>query len=332
MNQDRSLPSSRPSRCRRWGFGILVISAAFTLAACASAGMETYKSLLRQPQAEGTAGADTLTVTWLGTAGVYLEDGETGILVDPFVTRPGILKVALGMRLAPDGQAIDEWIRRAGIRNVKGVLVSHSHYDHSMDAPEFAKRLGAPLFGSESTANIGRGAGLPEDQIRVVETGAPVQVGNFEVTFIESRHGPALFGRVPYPGVIREPLVPPAPARAYRLGETYSILIAHPCGTLLHHGSAGFKEGETAGVKAEVVLLGIAGREDTEAYLRSVVDPVGARRVVPIHLDNFFVPLTRPIRPLYRVKPAEFFRTAATHQPALKVETLPLGTPVPLFP
>jgi L-ascorbate metabolism protein UlaG (beta-lactamase superfamily) len=201
-----------------------------------------------------------------------------------------------------------------------------------MDAPEFARRVGAPLFGSASTANIGRGAGLPEAQIRAVETGVPIRMGTFEVTFIESRHGPALFGRVPYPGQVREPLVPPAPASAYRLGETYTIVITHACGTVLYHGSAGFKEGESMGVRAGVVLLGIAGRDDTEVYLCKVVDPTGASRVIPIHFDNFFVPLTEPIQPLYRVKPAEFFRTAAEHRPALKVETLPLGTPVPLFP
>ena len=81
-----------------------------------------------------------------------------------------------------------------------------------------------------------------------------------------------------------------------------------------------------------MVLLGIAGRENTESYLSDVVDAVGASGVIPIHLDNFFVPLDEPVQPLYRVNPKEFFRTAQAHRPHLRVETLPLGQAVLLFP
>ena len=309
-----------------------LILALLTFTSCAHTGMKTYESLMLPPAGQAPGDAPRVTATWLGTAGIYLEDGTTGILIDPFVTRSPLLKVFLGMDLKTEPGAVEAWIRDLALKNVQGVLVSHSHYDHSMDAPEFARQLNAPLFGSESTANIGRGAGLPEEQIRVVEPGRPVRMGDFEVTFLESRHGPALFGRIPYPGEVLEPLVPPASVGAYRLGETYSILIAHPCGRVLHHGSAGFKPGVLEKVQAEVVLLGIAGRQDTEEYLHQVVDAVGARRVIPIHFDNFFRPLSKPARPLYRVKLQEFFRTAGKHRPALNVEALPLCKPVSLFP
>ena len=68
------------------------------------------------------------------------------------------------------------------------VFPLHSHYDHAMGAPEVAKRTGALLLGSESTANIGRGWGLPETQIRVVTDREPIVLGKFTVTPIESRH------------------------------------------------------------------------------------------------------------------------------------------------
>jgi len=57
-----------------------------------------------------------------------------------------------------------------------------------MDAPEVARRTGARLLGSESTANIGRGWGLPESQIRVVVNRQPIRLGRFLLTPIESRH------------------------------------------------------------------------------------------------------------------------------------------------
>ena len=57
-----------------------------------------------------------------------------------------------------------------------------------MDAPEVARRTGAMLMGSEATANIGRGWGLPEEQIQVLSHRVPVQLGAFVITPIESRH------------------------------------------------------------------------------------------------------------------------------------------------
>ena len=37
---------------------------------------------------------NAVSVTWLGTAGVLVSDGLTGILIDPYVSRFGFLKVA----------------------------------------------------------------------------------------------------------------------------------------------------------------------------------------------------------------------------------------------
>ena len=119
-----------------------------------------------------------------------------------------------------------------------------------------------------------------------------------------------------------------ATSGSYRLGGTYSILIRHPWGTTLHHASAAIRENMFESVRADVVLLGIAGRQDTEEYLHQVVDAVGARRVIPIHFDDFFSPVDEPLEPIFRVNLNEFFRTAEAHRPRLDVETLPRGEPV----
>ena len=71
-------------------------------------------------------------------------------------------------------------------------------------------------------------------------------------------------------------------------------------------GSAGFHEGALFGRRAEVVLLGVGllSTEDNayrDAYWREVVGAVGARRVIPIHWDDFSRPLDEPLRPLPRL-------------------------------
>ena len=282
------------------------------------------------PRAAAGVGA-SVELTWLGTAGVLLSDGETSLFIDPFVSRYGLLHVGLGHRLPPRLDLVEAWLARLRPKGVAAVLVSHSHYDHSLDAPYFAQQTRSVLVGARSTANIGRGAGLRERSLRVAGYGESMAFGRFRVTFLESRHGPALFGRVPYPGRIKRPLRPPARASQYRLGKVFSLLIEHPAGTVLHHGSASYLPGALAHVRADVVLLGLAGRADTADYLRNVVDAVAAKRVLALHFDNFFAPLEQPLGFLPFVRFGEFVGTLRRTRPTLPLGTLPIGEPVVLF-
>ena len=289
---------------------------------------DLYVSRLISPGLPESSG---VCVTWLGTAGFLVSDGQTNILIDPFVSRYGLLRVGLGFSLPPRPDLIRDWLKRIGCSSARAVLVSHSHFDHALDAPFFARETGAVLVGSESTLNVGRGAGLPESQLVLAQPGQPLEFGAFRLRFIESRHGPALFGRVPYPGTIDKPLVPPQKASAYRLGGVYGILIEHPSGTILHHGSAGFLPGMYDDVRADVVLLGITGREDTEAYLAAVPDKVRPHLLIPIHFDDFFTPLDDRIDFLYSSHFREFIEKADRHGTYL-VNTLPLCRTVPILP
>jgi L-ascorbate metabolism protein UlaG (beta-lactamase superfamily) len=235
-----------------------------------------------------------LTATWFGVTAVLLSDGDSSIFIDPFFTRPeGFLNMMLDREIAPDETVIRRWLDRAGVKYVDAVLVSHSHFDHGMDAGVVANLTGAVLIGSKSTANIGRGAGLPEAQLHVAKPGEPLRFGNYTVTFIESRHAGATGGTPT--GDITAPLAPPARYFDYKLGGAYSLLVEHAQGSLLHHGSAGFVPGALAGHKANVVFLGISIVDDLEAYLREVVDPVGAQRIIPTHWDDFTRSLDEPL-------------------------------------
>lgn len=245
------------------------------------------------------ASADAFGATFLGVSSLLLDDGETAVLTDGFFSRPSLARVALG-RIAPDHARIDAALARAGIERLGLVAPVHTHFDHAMDSGVVAERTGAVLAGGESTANVGRGAALPADRIRVVVAGEPLTVGGFRLTWVESEHCPP----DRYPGEITEPVVPPVRTTAYRCGEAWSILVAHRSGrTALVQGSAGFVPGSLAGHRADVAYLGVGqlGVQD-EDYLRTywaeTVTAVGAREVVLLHWDDFFRPLDRPLRAL----------------------------------
>jgi L-ascorbate metabolism protein UlaG (beta-lactamase superfamily) len=268
----------------------------------------------------------------MGTAGVLISDTDTSILIDPYVSRFGLFKIALGLPLQPNKEAVKKWVARLGKNRIHAVAISHSHFDHCLDAPYFAMYSGALLMGSESTLNVGRGAALNEEHLKEVTPDQTIKVGTFTLKFIESAHGPAFLGRVPYPGTIDKPLFPPRPAKDYKLGKTFSILISHPSGTIMHHGSAGFKPGMYEGISADVVLLGIAGRSDTEKYLKNVPLKLRARIVIPIHFDNFFISLEKKIKNLPGVRLWEFLTVADRHSSSFELKILPIGKKVAILP
>ena len=276
-----------------------------------------------------------VAVTFLGVTTLLISDGETSFMTDGFFSRPGAASTLFG-RIAPDADAIARSLERAGVRELAAVIPVHSHYDHAMDSPEVAQRTGALLVGSESSANIARGVGFPEARIRVATPGEPMRFGNFEITLIRSQHFPHGMAM----GEITEPLVPPARALDYLDGGAFSVLVAHPAGTLLIQGSAGFEPGALAGRRADVVLLGIGAlgtRDDAyrEAYWNEIVAPVAPRCVIPIHWDDFTRPLDVPLVPPPRLiddfdaSMAFLARKMAAGAPALAL--LPVGQPVTLL-
>ncbi len=272
-----------------------------------------------------------VTVTWLGTAGFFISDGKSSFFIDPYVSRYSMLSVVGGLKLASQSDLVAEWIDRCGGGGSSAVIVSHSHFDHALDASSFAAQTGASLVGSESTAWIGRSEGLQDDQIRLVSGGSKLNIGDFTIKFIESRHGPALFGRIPYPGSIDTTFKVPAPAKRYRLGETFSLYIEHPAGTMIHHGSAGNHVGMYDGLTADIMFLGIGGRGDTAEYIRDVPEVVSPSLLIPIHFDNMFVPLKGKMGFIPGIKLDEFLETAGKMLPQTEIRTLPIGTPVAIF-
>jgi L-ascorbate metabolism protein UlaG (beta-lactamase superfamily) len=278
-----------------------------------------------------SADADALLLSWFGVTAVLLRHGDDALMIDPFFTRPpGYWPLIRNAPIAPDEALIAQWLQRAGVSRLHGVLVSHSHYDHAMDAGVVARDTGAVLAGSPSTLQIGRGAGLANAQLHDAADGAPLQLGPFRVRFIQSRHAGATGGAPT--GNIDAPLPPPARYLDYRQGGTYSILVEHARGRVLHHGSAGFAPGALQTVRADTVVLGAALVEDAETYLREVVDPLAAREVVLTHWDDFTRPLDAPLRPMPVVVNLAPLLEALSRRPTLRVRAPELAQPFAVIP
>jgi L-ascorbate metabolism protein UlaG (beta-lactamase superfamily) len=257
---------------------------------------------------------EPLTIRFLGVSTVLLDDGETALLTDGFFSRPDKLTVFL-RKVSPDIPAITKGLERAGITGSNGsgrlaaVIPLHSHYDHAMDAPEVARQTGALLLGSSSTLMVGRGWGLSEQQMQGAQLRTPYRFGHFTITLYPALHTPTGFTG----GEITQPLKPPVRATEYLEGQSYVMHVQHGKRSLLITSTAGFVPGALQGLRAEVVLLGIGAMGPRSAehqlnYWKETVSTVGARRVIPIHWDDFWIPSTEPMRPMPR--PLDDFDTS----------------------
>ena len=256
-----------------------------------------YSHRFTVPVAESGA---PLTVTWLGVSTLLLDDGSSTLMTDGYFSRPSLAQVALG-KVSPSPARVDGCLARLRLTRLEAVIPVHTHIDHALDSALVADRTGARLVGGESAANVGRGYGLTADRLVVAVSGEPIRLGAFDITLIKSRHSdPDRF-----PGEITAPVITPVRASAYRCGESWSTLVHHRPSDrrLLIQGSAGFVKGSLAGHRADVVYLGV-GQLGIQAepylvdYWTETVRTVGARRVVLVHWDDFFRPLSEPLRAL----------------------------------
>lgn len=266
-----------------------------------------------------------LKAMWLGTAGVYIGDGESGVLLDPFVSKYSMGHVVLDRPIKSREKDRVKLFELIGNEPVDMVIVSHSHYDHVLDAPEIAKHFNVPLVGSSSTDAISKSFGYLNTV--VAENGSVLRIGNFEVTFRYSLHGDAITEYYGFPGTVQvgDPLVHPSD---FKVGTVYGIHLHHGDTNIVHHASASFLPDTYDGLQADVVFLGVALRENSESLLTRIKKDLDPKTIVPIHFDNFFSEDDRELLPLVHL--GEFVKTAEKDFPNMKIRFAPRDTWVEL--
>ncbi|KYC36319.1 hypothetical protein WA1_42110 [Scytonema hofmannii PCC 7110] len=266
------------------------------------------------PQSNDDPKNGSIKVTSFGTTMLLFDEGETQVMVDGYITRPPFLnydpsKPWIEQDVQTKNELVDQALSEyAKVDRLKALFVAHSHFDHALDVAYIAKKTGAQLYGSESTRNIGRGGGVPEDKMTLYDPGKEVEVGKFTVTVLRSQHSP------PTPGVnddlgqvIDAPLTQPTMLSNYVEGKSFDFLIKHRDHSehsILVKPSANFMWCALDQVSpVNVLFLGMATagsqcQEFRDAFYEQTVGNLKPQLVIPIHWDNFFCPL-KPDETLY---------------------------------
>jgi hypothetical protein len=183
--------------------------------------------------ATALAAPPSVEMTWMSIANWYFKIGNKRVLMDGYITRvpeavftpspvfPKDLytytKAPYGVDSASIGKVHDAML---GSDKLDLVLVGHSHFDHSWDAPEWSKLTGAKIIGGQSTCLQAESLAVKSTQCQNVSGGEKIDLGD-GITMRVVRFNHSGDASNPIQHFARELYRPPVPDAAtggYRAG------------------------------------------------------------------------------------------------------------------
>ena len=240
-----------------------------------------------------------MIVTFFGTTTLLFDDGKDQIFFDAHMTRPSLMKYIFGS--APtDKDVVDAQLAMNHVDRLKAIFISHTHHDHVMDAPYIAGKTGAMIYGSSSAMNVARGGDIAEDKLVEFEKNGTYEVGGYKIKVIPSLHSKPTIINNDLWQTIDEPLRQPSRLRNYKEGGSYDFYVEAEGKKIMIRPSFNYIEGQMDGYKADVLFLGVAGLQKAdekteEKFFFETIEKLEPKLVVPLHWDNFFSPLTKPV-------------------------------------
>ncbi|MEU7526848.1 MBL fold metallo-hydrolase [Saccharothrix sp. NPDC042600] len=245
--------------------------------------------------AEGRSG---VWLRWLGVAGWELTFAGRRVVIDPYLTRLPVF--------GADGGFIEDYpltvrkdlVDRHLAEKPELVLVSHGHYDHMLEAPYLVEKHGSRVIGTETHRNLLLAQGVPAANITLASGGEHLDFHGFTVQAFRGLH--SVFGNYGTfaPGTLTA--VPRRPETIADLVEGGTLAYLVDVGgfsVLFLSGTANFIEREVAGLRPDVLVLGMSGHANVFDYTARALRATRPRVVVPSHHDDMVTQLDDPKLP-----------------------------------
>lgn len=239
-----------------------------------------------------------LELKYLGAAGWIIKQDSLVVLLDPYLTRLKLDSPDSDSKdtrksyersdyFQSDSVLIDKVIQKADY-----IFVHHSHFDHLSDVPYIAKKTGAKVIGTESTCNILRAYGIPDDQLYEVQGGEDYIFQEFSVKVIPSLHSALRFKHFFDSRVYKDPPSAPLKIADFIEGGSLMYLIRFDSHQVLTMGGMNYIEKEVAGLTPDVIVTGVNfSRNEIFDYTGRLLAATNYPKIViPTHWDNFRVP------------------------------------------
>ncbi|MCE6999807.1 MBL fold metallo-hydrolase [Saccharothrix sp. S26] len=245
------------------------------------------------------SGRGGMSLRWLGVAGWELLVGGRRVLIDPYLSR---LPVFDGEgRFIPDHPLTvrEDLVDRHLAERPELVLATHGHYDHLLEIPHVVAKHGSRVIGTETHRHLLTAQGVPGDDVIVASGGEHLDFHGFTVQVLRSLH--SQFGSYGYfaPGTLTAP-PPSPPATISDLVEGGSLAYQVSAGgfsVLFLSGTANYVEREIAGLRPDVLVLGMSGHANVYDYTARALRATRPKLLVPSHHDDMVTQLDDPALP-----------------------------------
>jgi len=271
----------------------LAVCALLLSAQIALAGLEKYSAMVvADPKPDAPAPQNAVRVTYLGANGFQFENGNHALLVDPYFTRISLGAVVFNQSVESNPNRVQE-----GLEHVRtpadAILVTHGHFDHTLDVPSIMRRTHGRLLAGPTAVNLVESFGIRPSQCEVVEPGAVRAIGPWKIRVFGATHDRLIGKSPPFPGTITTPGKRPIKASDWKLGEPLAFLI-EAAGKRIYIDSGGMPghPPEATIGHVDLAILGVALSDSRQRFAEAVLQ-LGPRYILPSHQDDFFAPLSR---------------------------------------
>lgn len=235
----------------------------------------------------------SLSFQWSGIAGIYLTDGKTSLFFDPVFSRPNVAEFFIGLDYQVDKKMVKATLQKMGIKKLDAIFIGHTHFDHALDMHVVSEQTGGIIYGSQTTGFVAKGHGIKDSHIRLIKDGQIIQLGDFKIEIVKSKHG-LIMGQFEFKGgELTKPLNRVPNLSDYRMGGSYSFYISHPDGDIFVQQATRTTpriQKMLHGKKLKALFQGLANRKNSQDLYSGIIKHAASiETIIPIHHDNFFV-------------------------------------------
>jgi L-ascorbate metabolism protein UlaG (beta-lactamase superfamily) len=152
-----------------------------------------------------------------------------------------------------------------------------------MDVPELVKRSGAIVFGSPNAGTLLDIHNINREKFQLIHPGDKTMLNGFQVEVFESPHTWIPAGST-FSGLIHPGLRVPLRLRDYRMDFSYGFFIQADNLRLLINPGRHYE--------ADVLFI---STQRSPAFYPPLLSAVQPRWLIPVHWDNFFLPIETPL-------------------------------------
>lgn len=227
-----------------------------------------------------------MNVKWLGTATILIENEGEKILIDPY----------LAMHSA---NAFD--FSNINYNDVKGIFITHPHFDHFADIGYFGDQTNCRIYVNERGIAIAKKEGLNTQKFCEIKHGDTLQIGKFEVSVYQGRHiefdkklERETLKRILFDGKTRQAKEFGKLAKIYSISpaDVLCFFIKHENENVFVMGSADIDESTTYPSDIDTLVLPYQGRSDICTHSLKLLSHLKPKKVILDHFDDAFPPIS----------------------------------------